>query len=254
MMKRALLVTCVLGAAVALADPALKNRAPPPPSPPKELDALKPYLKAWTCNGVNAAGDPVGASITFQRELDGFWASLKLEQPKTRSAPAFTGFAMFGIDPTAKTWTMEGWDSWGGTLHLHAPSITATSMVFEGDSTDLGKTSKTKFTIGLPGKGKSLTFVAEIGGTKTVDQTCKGGFDASELLATMTDLKDKMCACKDKACVDKVDEESNKMMAAMAKSAGGSKERPTEEMIKKFTEVGIASMECKMKASGMANP
>ena len=81
---------------------------------------------------------------------------------------------------------------------------------------------------------------------------CKKKGGAADALNKMTEMKEKMCKCADKACTDKVDEETNKAMAEMAKSAGDTKgEKPDEAMMKKMTDIGIASMECKMKAAGM---
>jgi hypothetical protein len=77
----------------------------------------------------------------------------------------------------------------------------------------------------------------------------KGGGDAGEAVAKMTEFKDQMCACKDKACADKVQEGMTKWSTEMAAKAGDKKEAKTDEAtMKKMTEVGQAYGECMTKA------
>ncbi len=73
-----------------------------------------------------------------------------------------------------------------------------------------------------------------------------------DVIGRMTEFKDKMCKCTDKACVDKVEEEETKAMQEMAKGGGEKEkgEKPDDAMMKKMTDIGMAKMECKMKASG----
>lgn len=77
----------------------------------------------------------------------------------------------------------------------------------------------------------------------------KGGGDAGEAVAKMTELKDEMCKCKDKACADKVQESMTKWSTDMAAKAGDKKDQKADEAtMKKMTEVGQAYGECMTKA------
>jgi hypothetical protein len=86
----------------------------------------------------------------------------------------------------------------------------------------------------------------------------KGGGDAGEAVAKMTEFKDEMCKCKDKACADKVQEGMTKWSTDMAAKAGDKKEPPKQDeaMMKKMTEVGTQYGECMTKAmsAGAADP
>lgn len=77
----------------------------------------------------------------------------------------------------------------------------------------------------------------------------KAGGDAGEAVAKMTEFKDQMCACKDKACADKVQESMTKWSTDMAAKAGENKDQKADEAtMKKMTEVGQAYGECMTKA------
>ena len=77
----------------------------------------------------------------------------------------------------------------------------------------------------------------------------KGGGDAGEAMAKMSEFKDQMCACKDKACADKVTESYTKWGTDMAAKAGANKDmKPDPEMAKKMGEVTQAYTECATKA------
>ena len=77
----------------------------------------------------------------------------------------------------------------------------------------------------------------------------KGGGDAGEAMAKMSEFKDQMCACKDKACADKVTEAYTKWGTDMASKAGANKDmKPDPEMAKKMGEVTQAYTECATKA------
>lgn len=84
----------------------------------------------------------------------------------------------------------------------------------------------------------------------------KGGGDAGEAVAKMTEFKDEMCKCKDKACADKVQESMTKWSTEMAGKQGDKKDKPDEATMKKMTEVGQAYGECMTKAmsAGAAEP
>jgi hypothetical protein len=181
MRKIALSIILLATSSVALAQPKDAKKkadepAPPPaapkPTPAKELDALKPWLKTWKCTGANMAGEKVSAKLTFKRELDNFWASVKFEVAKTAKVPAFVGMGMFGIDPATKSWAMQGWDNMGGMIDMKTASASPTAITWEGTSVDMGRKAPAKFSMNLDDK-KKLKFVGEIGGQKAFDYDCK---------------------------------------------------------------------------------
>ncbi len=99
-------------------------------------------------------------------------------------------------------------------------------------------------------KNLTIAFIATaslfaVGGCKK-----KGGGDAGEAVAKMTEFKDEMCKCKDKACADKVQESMTKWSTEMAAKAGDKKEpaKADEATMKKMTEVGQQYGECMTKA------
>src|SRR5665647_769315 len=77
----------------------------------------------------------------------------------------------------------------------------------------------------------------------------KGGGDAGEAMAKMSEFADDMCKCKDKACADKVQEGMTKWSTDMAAKGGAKKdEKPDEASMKKMTEIGQKYAECMTKA------
>lgn len=69
---------------------------------------------------------------------------------------------------------------------------------------------------------------------------------ADGVLDTLKGFKDKMCACKDKACGDKVNDEMTKKMNDLATTEAAMK-KPSEETIKKATEVMKDYSDCQVK-------
>ncbi|HEY4179898.1 MAG TPA: hypothetical protein VGM90_23815 [Kofleriaceae bacterium] len=73
------------------------------------------------------------------------------------------------------------------------------------------------------------------------------GVDA---LAKVTELKDRVCACKDKDCATKVHDEYVAWGIELSKTGGS--ERPDEAMAKKMTEVATTYGDCFTKAMASA--
>ncbi len=188
-MKTALVITLIAGTGVAFAQPKDSKPAPkdppkdapkpvPPaaPTPAKELDLLKAWTKGWTCTGTNM-GEKTSAKLTFKRELDSFWYSIKFEAPKTKAMGAFTGMAMFGVDPVSKGWVVSGFDNHGGSITMKAkitdgtPAGTASAMTWEGDANDVRGKMPAKFT--FTADKKSLKFVGDFAGKTAFDYDCK---------------------------------------------------------------------------------
>ena len=76
-----------------------------------------------------------------------------------------------------------------------------------------------------------------------------GGGSLGDMMAKMTEFKDKMCACADSPCAQKVSDEMTKWSTDMAKDM---KEPPkmSVEDTKKATEIGEAMGKCMQKAMG----
>lgn len=83
---------------------------------------------------------------------------------------------------------------------------------------------------------------------------------AEGAVAMMEQFSDKMCACKDKACADLVNEEMTKWGTEMAKQAGADyDERPDPELARKSADIMTRYTECMTKlmmagASGAGGP
>src|SRR5215470_5037913 len=74
---------------------------------------------------------------------------------------------------------------------------------------------------------------------------CKKKNIAGEALAKMTDFRDRMCACTDKPCADKLNTE---YMEWANKTSGGDKPtQMSEEDAKKITDVSLKYNECMSK-------
>jgi hypothetical protein len=78
---------------------------------------------------------------------------------------------------------------------------------------------------------------------------CKKKPGGGDSLAKMTEFKDQMCKCADKACADKVNADYMKWGEEMKKEMGEAKEPPkmSEEETKKQTEVAMAYSTCMAK-------
>jgi hypothetical protein len=96
---------------------------------------------------------------------------------------------------------------------------------------------------------KNLT-IAFMAAAALTSVGCKKKGGAGEAMAKMSEFKDQMCACKDKACADKVQDSMNKWSAENAKNAGDSKDKPDEKTMKEMQDVGTKYGECMAKAMG----
>ncbi len=72
-----------------------------------------------------------------------------------------------------------------------------------------------------------------------------------DALSKMTELKDKMCACKTPACATAVTEEQTKWAQSMAKTEP---QKLSEEETKKLAAVGQAFAKCLAEATKVAAP
>jgi hypothetical protein len=79
----------------------------------------------------------------------------------------------------------------------------------------------------------------------------KGGGD---MIGKMTELKDAMCKCTDKACADKVQADMAKWSADNAKAAGDKAEKPDDKTMAEMTKVGEAYGTCMAKVMSGGAP
>ena len=84
---------------------------------------------------------------------------------------------------------------------------------------------------------------AMAGGTEASD-------DAEQVVAKMTELKDRMCECKDTACATKVNEDMTAWSQAMEK--GGAAPRMTEADSEKVAAIGTELGKCMQTAMSEA--
>ena len=78
---------------------------------------------------------------------------------------------------------------------------------------------------------------------------CKKKGGAGDMAAKMTELKDAMCKCTDKACADKVQADMTKWGSDMAKAAGDKPaEKPDEKTMAEMSKVTEEYGKCMTKA------
>jgi hypothetical protein len=90
----------------------------------------------------------------------------------------------------------------------------------------------------------------------TTAMTGKKKSGAGDAIAKMTDFKDQMCKCADKACADKVTEQMTKWGTDMAKEGADKAGAISEEEIKKMSSITDKMTECMTTAmtAGMTRP
>ncbi|MBA3465488.1 MAG: hypothetical protein H0T46_36485 [Deltaproteobacteria bacterium] len=67
-------------------------------------------------------------------------------------------------------------------------------------------------------------------------------------MAKFDEFRNKMCACKDKACADTVQDDMNQWSRENARTAGDRPVKPAEAQMKKMQEIGTQYGECMAKA------
>jgi hypothetical protein len=95
-------------------------------------------------------------------------------------------------------------------------------------------------------KNLSIAFLAAVSLMSFAGCKKKGG--GADMMAKMTEFKDAMCKCADKACADKVTADMTKWQADMAKEAGDKPVVPNEEDMKKMAPVTEELGKCMAKA------
>jgi hypothetical protein len=80
---------------------------------------------------------------------------------------------------------------------------------------------------------------------KKKDDGAMSDREAAEAVAKMDQFAGKMCACKDKACADKVQDDLTKWASEMAKKGTGNK--PSEDLVKKSSDIMKRYADCMTK-------
>jgi hypothetical protein len=83
---------------------------------------------------------------------------------------------------------------------------------------------------------------------KKTESSASGDGDAEQAVATMDMYSKKMCACKDKACADKVNEDLTKWATEMAKNPRVNSSKPSPDLAKRSAEIMTRYTECMTKA------
>jgi hypothetical protein len=83
---------------------------------------------------------------------------------------------------------------------------------------------------------------------------CKKKGGGSDAVAKMTEFKDQMCKCADKACAEKVTEAMTKWSSDMAKESGDKAAKMSEDDTKKATAVSEEMSKCMTKLMAAAPP
>lgn len=81
----------------------------------------------------------------------------------------------------------------------------------------------------------------------------KAASDADAAYAKLSAFKDQMCACTDKSCVEKVQDDMMKWGDEQAKKMGDKKPAMSDADQKKFGDATMKLNECAQKAMGMGS-
>jgi hypothetical protein len=101
---------------------------------------------------------------------------------------------------------------------------------------------------------QKLTFVFVAAVSLLTFSGCKKK-GADESLAKMEGFANEMCACKDKACGDAVQQKMTKWQEEMAKSSAGKEAEKTDpETTKRFTDASTKMSDCFTKLAGAETP
>jgi len=101
---------------------------------------------------------------------------------------------------------------------------------------------------------QKLTFVLVAAVSLLTFSGCKKK-GADESLAKMEGFANEMCACKDKACGDAVQQKMTKWQEEMAKSSAGKEAEKTDpETTKRFTDASTKMSDCFTKLAGAETP
>jgi len=93
----------------------------------------------------------------------------------------------------------------------------------------------------------SMQKIALLAGISLAAAGCKPTGGAGDAIAKLTELKDKMCACKDQACTGRVSEEMTQWGQEVAKAGGDQEARRSPEDMKQMRQVTQDLIRCEAK-------
>jgi hypothetical protein len=160
----------------AFAVPALADAPMAPPKPDAAMDAWKPMMGSWSCEGSTKMGTMTiknkgTAKFEMAKNLDGFFVQMNYDDEKTKENPMPGHLvAFYGYDSAMKMTTFMGLDnmgaSWSGTGKMDKASST-----FAGKGRMMGMDAEFKETWDM--KDAKTTHVAGSMGGASWDLTCK---------------------------------------------------------------------------------
>jgi len=157
--KKSLSLVCAvlaLGAVAAL--PALCQPPSGPPAPAPELKQLAFFAGTWSCKG-KAEASPMGpehptqATVHVGNDIGGFWYVGHYAEKKTAANPHPMVFHFVqGYDATAKAFSMDCFDAFGGRCHQTSAGWQDDKLVYSGESTGGGPATPVRDTFTKKGK------------------------------------------------------------------------------------------------------
>jgi len=166
--KQSLKLACaamVLAGMAAL--PALSQAPSGPPAPPAELGKLSFFAGDWTCKG-KAEASPMGAAhatsakVHIGKEIGGFWYVGRYTEKKTAENPHPMVFHFLqGYDATAKGYTMDCFDAFGGHCHQTSAGWEGDKMTYSGEMSSSGPATPVRDTFTKTGEA-SLEHLGEM--------------------------------------------------------------------------------------------
>jgi hypothetical protein len=117
---------------------------PPAPKPAKEMDQLKVYDGAWTCEG-SVPESPLGparktsTTVKFHSDLDGMWLSLRVDEAASKDNPhPYKGVGHMGYDAAAKKFLILWTDNTGGWAAQTSSGWEQDRMIWVGEGSMSG--------------------------------------------------------------------------------------------------------------------
>ncbi|HEX4964394.1 MAG TPA: hypothetical protein VF173_26490 [Thermoanaerobaculia bacterium] len=141
--------------------------APAEMAPPVELGQLSFFDGEWSCKG-KAEASPMGpahpteATVRINRDLGGYWFVGHYAEKKSAANPHPMVFHFVqGYDATAKSFTMDCYDAFGGHCHQTATGWKDGKIVYSGQGLGNGPPTPVRDTFTKTGEA-SLEHAGEI--------------------------------------------------------------------------------------------
>ena len=164
-LQKACLCLCAMFFLTAIGLHPLVAQGPPAPSP--EFAQLAFFAGDWSCKG-RAEASPFGPAhatlgkVHISREIGGFWYMGRYSETKTAANPHPMVFQFVqGYDGTAKAFTMDCFDAFGGHCHQTAAGWQDGKLVYTGESTGSGPATPVRDTFSKTGEA-SLEHTGEM--------------------------------------------------------------------------------------------